>query len=133
MKQKSLRQSAKELGVSASYLSQVRHGKRPASDRLMNALNNPSVKQSVKQYGKILGDFVSGEVPELADGHDLGSCALWRGGSSPPFPTKRFWRISEVIELMKALILAGGRGARLEPLTKSPSSMIIKALVRRAI
>ena len=49
----------------------------------------------VKQYGKILGDFVSGEVPELADGHDLGSCALGRGGSSPPFPTKRFWRILE--------------------------------------
>jgi transcriptional regulator with XRE-family HTH domain len=132
MKQKSLQQLAQELGVSASYLSQVRHGKRPASAKLLNALSS-SVKQDVKQYGKILGDFVSGEVPELADGHDLGSCALWRGGSSPPFPTKRFWWISEVMELMKALILAGGRGARLEPLTKSPSSVIIKALVRRAI
>jgi hypothetical protein len=28
-----------------------------------------------------------GEVSELADEHDLGSCAARRGGSSPPFPT----------------------------------------------
>ncbi len=28
----------------------------------------------------------SGEVPELADGHDLGSCAARRRGSSPRFP-----------------------------------------------
>ena len=34
MKQKSLRQLVKELGVSASYLSQVRHGKRPASQKV---------------------------------------------------------------------------------------------------
>ena len=35
MKQKSLRQLARELGVSASYLSQVRHGKRiPSYDVL---------------------------------------------------------------------------------------------------
>jgi hypothetical protein len=28
-----------------------------------------------------------GEVSELADEHDLGSCAERHGGSSPPFPT----------------------------------------------
>ena len=28
-----------------------------------------------------------GGVSELADEHDLGSCAERRGGSSPPFPT----------------------------------------------
>ena len=91
-KQKSLRQLAKEIGISASYLSQVKHGKRPASDRLINTLNSLSVKQSVKQYDKILGSFGYGGVPELADGHDLGSCALGRGGSSPPFPIKRFYQ-----------------------------------------
>jgi transcriptional regulator with XRE-family HTH domain len=37
----SLRQLAKELGVSASYLSQVKNGKRPASQKL---LSNPSFK-----------------------------------------------------------------------------------------
>ena len=38
-KQKSLRQQAKELGVSHSYLSQVEHGKRPPSDRVAQAVN----------------------------------------------------------------------------------------------
>jgi len=37
-KQKSLRQLAKELGVSHSYLSQVMHGKCPASDKVASAL-----------------------------------------------------------------------------------------------
>jgi transcriptional regulator with XRE-family HTH domain len=32
----SLRALATDLGVSASYLSQVRHGKRPASQRLLS-------------------------------------------------------------------------------------------------
>ncbi len=45
MKQKSLRQMARELGVSASYLSQVKNGKRPASQKVLS-----SVKQSVKQF-----------------------------------------------------------------------------------
>ena len=43
-KQKSLRQIARELGVSASYLSQVKHGKRPPSDKVLSILD-----QSVKQ------------------------------------------------------------------------------------
>ena len=38
MKQKSLRQLAKELGVSHSYLSQVRHGKRPASAKVVSTM-----------------------------------------------------------------------------------------------
>ena len=36
MKQKSLRQLAKELGVSHSYLSQVRNGKRPPSEKVVS-------------------------------------------------------------------------------------------------
>ena len=31
--------------------------------------------------------YLCGEVSELADEHDLGSCAERRGGSNPPFPT----------------------------------------------
>lgn len=38
MKQKSLRQLAKELGVSHSYLSQVRSGKRPASQKVVSKM-----------------------------------------------------------------------------------------------
>ncbi len=46
---KSLRQVAKELGVSASYLSQIRHGKRPASEKMLNTLLFKDV-QTVKQH-----------------------------------------------------------------------------------
>ena len=47
MKQKtSLRQLAKEMGVSASYLSQIKHGKRPASQRVLNTLDR-NVKHEV--------------------------------------------------------------------------------------
>ena len=45
MKQKSLRQLARELGVSASYLSQVKHGKRPPSEKVLSILDK-SVKQN---------------------------------------------------------------------------------------
>ncbi len=46
MKQKSLRQLARELGVSASYLSQVNHGKRPPSEKVLS---------SVKQFELVPG------------------------------------------------------------------------------
>ena len=42
-KQKSLRQLAKELGVSHSYLSQVQNGKRPASEKVNEALEMVSM------------------------------------------------------------------------------------------
>ncbi len=38
MKGKSLREVARELGVSHSYLSQVIHGKRPASEKVAYTL-----------------------------------------------------------------------------------------------
>ena len=46
MRQKSLRQVARELGVSASYLSQVKHGKRLASHEVVSKMVG-SGKQSV--------------------------------------------------------------------------------------
>ena len=46
--QKSLRALARELGVSASYLSQVKNGKRPPSEKVLSILSR-SVKQNVKQ------------------------------------------------------------------------------------
>ena len=63
MKGKSLRQLAKELGVSASYLSQVRKGKRPPSKKVLSIFGGSvkqnskanqiqKVKQSVKQVVK---------------------------------------------------------------------------------
>ncbi len=49
-------------------------------------LSSSGLRQ-VCQNAIVLADFVSGGVSELADEHDLGSCAERRGGSSPPFPT----------------------------------------------
>ena len=86
MKQKSLRQLAKELGVSHAYLSQVKHGKRPASAKVVSKMVS-SGEQNSGQYVKILSSFVSGGVPELVDGRGLGPRALGRRGSSPRFPT----------------------------------------------
>ena len=40
MKQRSLRQLARELGASASYLSQIKKGKRPPSGKLLNMLSS---------------------------------------------------------------------------------------------
>lgn len=38
MKQKPLRQLAKELGVSHSYLSQVKYGERPPSAKVVSGI-----------------------------------------------------------------------------------------------
>ena len=46
MKQKQL---AEELGVSPSYLSQVRHGKRPLSAEVLSVANSKKIRQIVKQ------------------------------------------------------------------------------------
>jgi transcriptional regulator with XRE-family HTH domain len=48
MKKKSLRQQAKELGVSHSYLSQVLHGKSPPSDRVAQALNGKQMVSNIE-------------------------------------------------------------------------------------
>jgi transcriptional regulator with XRE-family HTH domain len=51
-KKTSLRQLARQLGVSASYLSQVRNGKRPASQKLLSNADIRhmlTVKQNVKR------------------------------------------------------------------------------------
>ncbi len=57
MKEKSLRQLARDLGVSHSYLSQVINGKRPASKKIAFTLCKEgfmglSGKQMVSKYGK---------------------------------------------------------------------------------
>ena len=52
---KSLRQLAKEMGVSTSYLSQVKHGKRPASQKVLSSssfkkLSNVKQKEIDRNY-----------------------------------------------------------------------------------
>ncbi len=48
MKEKSLRQLAREIGVSHSYLSQVKNGKRPASQKVVSKMVS---KQATAQIG----------------------------------------------------------------------------------
>jgi len=67
-KQKSLRQLAKELGVSHSYLSQVLHGKRPASERVQKALGLVSmVSKSEARFGT---SNPSGGIRNVSGGFD---------------------------------------------------------------
>ncbi len=82
MKQQSLRQLAEELGVTASYLSQVRHGKRPASQKLLSKalskkINLDTLTGSTYNLTKRAG------MAELADAADLKSAGEILVGSSP--------------------------------------------------
>ena len=52
MKQKTMRQLAKELGVSHSYLSQVKHGRRPASKKVAEALSGKQVVSNPSPRGE---------------------------------------------------------------------------------
>ena len=92
MNNQSLRQLAKQLGVSHSYLSQVKHGKRPASSKVVSKMVSifPSETPRIDAVDTKPCYTTQGGVPELADGLDLGSSAAMRGGSSPPFPTTEY-------------------------------------------
>ena len=67
MKQKSLRQLAKELGVSHAYLSQVKNGKRPASARVVSMVSkNTNVEATSNPLGgadNAFGGFDSHALP----------------------------------------------------------------------
>ncbi len=87
----SLRQIAKELGVSHSYLSQIRHGKRPASDRVVSrvvSMLEPSLTDTenvvlhrVRCYNlPVAGESSSGRTA------DSGSVSE---GSNPSSPARK--------------------------------------------
>ena len=69
MKQKSLRQLAKEMGITASYLSQVKHGKRPPSDKLLSSPSYATLlSASVKHLEALRGVAQPGSAPEWGSG-----------------------------------------------------------------
>jgi transcriptional regulator with XRE-family HTH domain len=89
MKSKSLRQLARELGVSASYLSQVKNGKRPPSEKV---LSNPEfkvlsiVKQQIDAHNPKRYNNERAGMAELADAEDLKSSARKSVWVRPPLP-----------------------------------------------
>ena len=78
MKQKSLRQLAKELGVSHSYLSQVSNGKRPASHKVVS-----KVVSSGKQ------GFIDTKAYSSYNNRGLPSCVVVARGTLNPLALVR--------------------------------------------
>ena len=60
-RQMSLRQIAKQIGVSESYLSQIIHGKRPASQKVISSLDAKMIS-ALKQ--KVGGSVWESNPPE---------------------------------------------------------------------
>ena len=58
-KQKSLRQLAKELGVSHSYLSQIKNGNRPASYKVVSKIRKNSLKSGKQNQQPNLAAYVA--------------------------------------------------------------------------
>ena len=89
MEHKSLRQLAKELGVSPSYLSQVQHGKRPASQKVLSNFQQNGASL-LDPYTNNTYNNSSAGVAELADAADLKSAGAILVGSSPTLGTNLF-------------------------------------------
>ena len=85
MKNKSLRQLAKELGVSHAYLSQIRHGKRPASDKVVSKMVSSGKQTVVDTHTYSRYNNSSGPLAQLAEQLTLNQPV---GGSSPPRLTR---------------------------------------------
>ncbi len=59
MKEKSLRQLARELGVSASYLSQVKNGKKKISKNLLSKIDSKVLTNLVNTHEVDFGAYVA--------------------------------------------------------------------------
>ena len=68
MIKKSLRQLAKELGVTHAYLSQVKHGKRPLSPKVVSKM----VSKNLVKTG-----FENGSEEPKNDAFEPNSCYTW--------------------------------------------------------
>ncbi len=100
MKQKSLRQLARELGVSVSYLSQVRNGKRPASQKVLS-----SVKQNVKQ------GFIDTKATSSYNKTGLPSCVMVAQRTlNPPVQVRALARQPTLSEKKREFQYKGGAG-----------------------
>ena len=87
MKEKSLRQQAKELGVSHSYLSQVKHGKRPASEKVVSKMVSNSKYMNVDEITNIR--YNQAYAGESSSGRTADSESV-NEGSNPSSPAILF-------------------------------------------
>ena len=83
MKHKSLRQLAKELGVSHSYLSQVKHGKRPASTKVVSKMVSNGHTHSFDT--SFVTSYNALAAGESSSGRTTDSGSVWEG-SNPSSP-----------------------------------------------
>jgi transcriptional regulator with XRE-family HTH domain len=84
MKDKSLRQLARELGVSASYLSQVKNGKRPASQKVLSKVLSIDQQDNVafavrKRYNSTRSAEVAQSVEQRTENPRVPSSNLGLG------------------------------------------------------
>ncbi len=86
MKEKSLRQLARELGVSASYLSQVKNGKKKPSGRVLTKLLT-SVNHNEVDVRTYFG-YNSACVGESSSGRTADSESVSEG-SNPSSPASK--------------------------------------------
>ena len=64
MKEKSIRQLAKEIGVSARYLSQVKNGKRPPSEKVLSKAESMlRTSTPLRGVSSVFGGFDSHALP----------------------------------------------------------------------
>ena len=80
MKQKQL---AQELGVSPSYLSQVRHGKRPLSAELLNVANSKKLSKLLSSELRNHSVGKGGLEPPRLAAHDPKSCSSANSDTPP--------------------------------------------------
>ncbi len=81
----SLRQLARDLGVSASYLSQVKNGKKNASTRVLTKMLT-SVNHSEVDF-RAYFSYNSVDAGESSSGRTADSESVWEG-SNPSSPAK---------------------------------------------
>ena len=80
-KEKSLRQLARELGVSHSYLSQIKNGKRPPSQKVVSKFGWNGKQSEFDTPTSNSYNSVRGPLAQLAEQLTLNQPV---GGSSPP-------------------------------------------------
>ena len=103
----SLRQLAKQLGISASYLSQVKNGKRPLTQRLLSntdAIKLFNVKYDVDADESKIYNLFSGSVAQVVEQRThkplvSGSNPLAATNKHKPSRTDRYQKFSPLDNL----------------------------------